>query len=48
MNSILIIIVGIIYLIVGLQYFVQGNLGMGLVFCSYSVANYGLYLVGHI
>jgi hypothetical protein len=46
MSRSLIVLVGLIYLIIGSNYFLKGNIGMGLVFISYAVANAGLYIVG--
>ncbi len=46
MNALLLFIVGIIYLIIGLNYYLDNHLGMSIVFIAYAVANYGLYLAG--
>lgn len=46
LNLILLLGVGIVYIIVGLNYFIQGNSGMGIAFVAYAVANIGLYMAG--
>lgn len=46
MNSVLIAIVGLIYLLVSINYFVDGKVGMGIVFIAYACANYGLWMAG--
>ncbi len=44
MASSLIIIVGILYLITGLDFLIKGNYPMFIIFTSYSLSNVGLYL----
>lgn len=44
MNEVLILFVGCIYLIIGLNFIYQGKIGFGIVFIGYAFSNYGLYL----
>ncbi len=46
MNSILLSIVGLIYIILAINYFITGHIGLGITFVAYAVANAGLYLAG--
>lgn len=46
MNSLLIGLVGVIYFVVSIKYFINGNTGLGICFLGYSFSNYGLYLIG--
>ena len=46
MSGILLGIVGVLYIFTGINYFLEGNIGLGIAFLSYSLANYGLYLAG--
>lgn len=46
MNTLLIAFVGLIYFIISVKYFYDGNPGLGIVFLGYSFSNYGLYLAG--
>lgn len=44
MTGFLIIFVGVVYLITGFKFFIDGNIGMGIVFLGYAAANVGLYI----
>lgn len=44
MTGILLIIVGVLYIGVGMGYAAQGNWGMAFAFTCYALANYGIYL----
>jgi hypothetical protein len=46
MNSILLVIVGIIYVGLSIMYFLDHKTGLGIAFFAYALANYGLYLAG--
>lgn len=46
MNSILLIVVGVIYVVVGINYYMSGQSGLAITFIAYALANYGLYLTG--
>lgn len=46
MNSLLILFVGCIYSFIGVKYFLQGNIGLGIVFIGYAASNVGLFMVG--
>jgi hypothetical protein len=48
MNGFLLVVVGIIYFIVAVNYLTTGNYGLFVTFLCYSVGNYGLYLAGKI
>ena len=43
MSTWLIIFVGLVYAYISVENFIQGNVGMGIVFAGYSFSNYGLY-----
>jgi hypothetical protein len=45
MNAILIAIIGFVYLIIALDSFKKGQIGLGISFLGYSLGNVGLYLV---
>jgi len=44
MSTILIILVGVVYLWIALDFFLKHNYPMSLTFFAYSLANLGLYL----
>lgn len=46
MNGLLLIIVGVIYIVVGIKYYLNGDIGLCIAFISYALANVGLYLSG--
>ncbi len=46
MNSILLGIVGLIYVWIGINYYLEGNTGLCVAFISYSIANAGIYFGG--
>ena len=48
MSGILLIIVGILYVMTGISYYIEGNTGLAIAFLAYSLANYGLYLAGKV
>lgn len=43
MNGILLLIVSAIYMIVGIRYYVESNVGLSLAFICYSIANLGIW-----
>jgi hypothetical protein len=42
-SSWLIIVTGLIYLYIGIEQVIKGNIPMGITYISYSTANIGLY-----
>jgi len=46
MNSILLIIIGLLYLGIAFGYLVDGKTGLAIAFFAYAISNYGLYLAG--
>ncbi len=46
MNSVLLIIVSIVYMIVGINYYRSSDHGLAIAFICYGIANGGLYLQG--
>lgn len=46
MSGILLILVGILYLLSSVTYFIHGHIGLGIAFLCYAISNYGLYLAG--
>jgi hypothetical protein len=44
MSGPLIIIVGIIYLFVGIDLIIKGQVGLGIAFLAYAIANVGLFM----
>lgn len=46
MTGILLIIVGAIYLLVALQYYLSNETGLCIAFIAYAVANLGIYMAG--
>ncbi len=47
MNTLLLGIVGFIYVFIAINYLRAGNHGLAICFFSYAAANYGLYLAGN-
>lgn len=45
-NSILLGIVGILYIGCAIAYLVEGKTGLSIAFMAYAIANYGLWLAG--
>jgi hypothetical protein len=45
MNAWLIGCVGVVYLYVAIQFFIKGQVGMGVSFLGYSIGNVGLIMV---
>lgn len=45
MNSWLIGIIGIVYTVVAVQFFLKGQVGMGISFLGYALGNVGLVIV---
>ena len=45
MNAYLIGFIGIVYLIVAIQFFMKGQVGMGVSFIGYALGNVGLVMV---
>lgn len=46
MSATLLLIVGLIYVGLGFNYAISGNLGMCITFVAYAIANYGLWVSG--
>jgi len=44
MSNYLIILVGIIYTYIGIDFFLKNQIGLGITFLAYALANLGLYL----
>lgn len=44
MSSLLLGLVGLIYVYVAVEYFIKGNLGMGVAFTAYAVSNVGFII----
>lgn len=45
MGKQLIVITGVIYLVIAVEQWFKGNVGMGMAYLGYAFANVGLYLV---
>jgi hypothetical protein len=45
MNAWLIAMIGIVYLFVAVQFFIKGQIGMGISFIGYALGNVGLVMV---
>ena len=39
-------IVGVLYFLAGISYAIVGNIGMGIIYFSYSLSMIGLFIVG--
>lgn len=48
MNTILLLGVSVVYLFVGVNYFMSGNNGLCIAFISYAAANIGLWMAGNV
>ena len=48
MSAWLIAIIGIVYLIVSIDLFIKGQLGLSIAFLGYALGNVGLYLAARI
>ena len=48
MTGMFLCLVGILYLMTAISYVIDGNIGMGIAFSCYSLANIGLYMAGKV
>jgi len=44
MSNFLIIVVGVIYVYIGISFFLKNQIGMGITFLAYALANFGLWI----